>query len=131
VRQPVTKRVSKVLSLIYSCSSVTKSQSKAFILAQVMSVKILRICTYSRAVHGCIQLGLGLPHKQSPARQGSVESSHGLFSHQCEGVRSSLDPSTELPLEERNFNQAPCRQCLSGELHQLVGAGLGPCRLLV
>ena len=123
--QPFVKRVCKVSSPRYSSSSVTRAQSKAFVLAQAESAKfsssLALSSTNSRTVHGRIQRGLGLPHIRSPTRLRSVESSHGLLPHQCEGVCCSLDRPTELSVEQRDLNQASCRQQPSGMLHQSGG----------
>jgi len=99
-----------------------RAQSKAFVLAQATSLKVSSSLAHassdSKSVRRCDQRRMGFSHIRSSTRPKSMESSHELRPHQCEGVCSGLDCPSELSLEKGNVNQTTHGQHLSGELHQ-------------
>jgi len=64
--QPIAQRVSEASAAGYSCSSVTRAQSKVFVLTQAASLEVTRSLAHSSSncgvVHGRIQHGMGLPY---------------------------------------------------------------------
>ena len=109
----------------YTGSSVTRAQSKAFILAKAESIRISRSLaissSHSRSVYGRIGHRMGVPHDRSSGRQRSLETSHVLLSHQSQGVHCSLDSSAEMQVGGEYLNKASLGQHFSSELHQSRG----------
>jgi len=109
----------------YTGSSVTRSQTKAFILAKAESIRISRSLaissSHSRPLYRCIRRRLGVPHNRPSGRQRSVEPSHSLVPHKHQGICSSVDSSAEVQVAGGNLDKASLEQHLSSELPQSRG----------